>query len=67
MTDFKPSFLIKLIAQIGHKLNMYKNNLETTKSLKLPGVEIDHQLRFNQHTSTLCSKAAKQLNALTRL
>ena len=39
----------------------------TTKSVKLLGIETDNQLRFNQHISKLCSKAAMQLNAICRL
>ena len=34
---------------------------------KLLGVEVDHQLRFNQHISLLCFKPAMHLNALSRL
>ena len=50
-----------------HKLNTYDNDTEATKLVKLLSVEIDHQLRCNQHTSTLYSKEAMQLNALSRL
>ena len=35
--------------------------------MELLGVEIDYQIKFNEHISTLCSKAAMQLNALHRL
>ena len=49
------------------KLRIYNNEIETTKSAKLLGVEIDYQIRFTEHISTLCSKAAMQLNALYRL
>ena len=38
--------------------------METTKSVKLLGKEIDNKLSFNQHISKLCSKAAMQLNAI---
>ena len=41
--------------------------METTKSVKLLGKEIDNKLSFNQHISKLCSKAAMQLNAICRL
>ena len=41
--------------------------MELTKPVKLLGVEIDNQLSFNQHISKLCSKAAMQLNAVSRL
>ena len=41
--------------------------IKTTNSIKLLGINIDDQLKFNQHISILCSKAAMQLNALSRL
>ena len=50
-----------------HKLNTYDNGTEATKLLKLLSVEIDHQLRCNQHTSTLHFKEAMQSNAVSRL
>ena len=53
--------------QIIHKLKIYNNEIETTKSVKLLPIDIDNQLSFNQHTSKLCSKAAMQLNAICRL
>ena len=53
--------------QITHKLKICKNEIETTKSVQLLGVEIDNQLSFNQHISKLCFKAAMQLNAICRL
>ena len=43
--------------QITHKLKIYKNEIETTKSVKLLGIEIDNHLSFNQLISKLCSKA----------
>ena len=52
---------------ITHKLKIYNNEIETTKSLKLLGIEIDNQLSFNQRISKLCSKAAMQLNTIGRL
>ena len=53
--------------QITHKLKIYDNEIETTKSVKLLGTEIDNQLNFYQHISKLCSKATMQLNAICRL
>ena len=44
--------------QITDKLKMYNKEIETTKSVKLLGVEIDNQVSFDQHISKLCSKAA---------
>ena len=53
--------------QITHKLKIYNNEIETTKSVNLLCIEIDNQLSFNQHILKLCSKAAMQLNAICRL
>ena len=53
---------------MSRKLNIYDNDKETTKSIKLLGFKISHQLsKFNQHIATFCSKAAMQLNAPSRL
>ena len=43
------------------------SKIETTKSVKSLGIEIDNQLSFNQHVSKMCSKAAMQLNVICRL
>ena len=48
-------------------MRRYDNEIETTKSVKLLGVQIDYQIKFNEHISTLCSKASMQLSALYRL
>ena len=53
--------------QITHKLEIYNNEIETTRSVKLLRIEIDNQLRFNQHISKLGCKAAMQLNVICRL
>ena len=50
--------------QITHKLQIYNNEIETTKSVKLLGIETDNELIFNQHISKLFSKAAMQLNPI---
>ena len=40
------------------------SDIQSTKSVKIFGITIDDSLRFDQHISDLCSKAAMQLNAL---
>ena len=37
--------------QIAHKLKIYSNEIETTKSIKLLGIENDNQLSFNIYPS----------------
>ena len=46
-------FLSKTDNSVSHKLNIFDNNTETTNLVKLLGIEIDHQLKCNQHISTL--------------
>ena len=46
---------------------MIIRKLKRTNSIKLLGINIDDQLKFNEHISILCSKGAMQLNALSRL
>ena len=40
--------------------------LESTKQ-KLPGLDIDRNLNFNEHVSSLCRKADNKMSVLTRL
>ena len=53
--------------QAAHKLIIDNKEIKTTNSIKLLGINIDDQLRFNEHISILCSKTTMQLNALSRL
>ena len=64
---FQAIILSKEATDKTRKLTIYENEIKTTKFAKLLGVEIDYQIRFNEHTSTLCSKAVTQLNALYKL
>ena len=64
---FQAFILNRKEAQAAHKLIIDNKEIKTTNSIKLLGTNIDDQLRFNEHISMLCSKAAMQLNALGRL
>ena len=48
-------------------LKIYGNSIETSGSVKLLGIEIDNHLNLQSHVSTICKKAAGQLNAFSRL
>ena len=63
---FQAIILNRKEAQAAHKLITDKE-IQITNSIKLLGINIDDQLRFNEIISILCSKAAVQLNALSRL
>ncbi len=41
--------------------------LESIKVVKLLGIQIDFQLKFDEHVSVLCSKTSRQINVLARL
>ena len=62
---FQAIILNRKEAQAAHKLIIHNKEIKTTNSIKLLGINIDDQLRFNKHI--LCSKAAMQLNPLNRL
>ena len=64
---FQAIILNRKEAQATHKLIIDNKEIKTTNSIKLQGINIDDQLKFNEHISILCSKAAMQLNALNRL
>ena len=64
---FQAIILSKSAADVIHKLRIYDNEIETTKSVKLLGVKTDYQIKFNEHISTICSKVTMQLNAVYRL
>ena len=64
---FQAIILNRKETQAAHKLIIDNKIIKTTNSIKLLGINIDDQLRFNEHISILCSKATIQLNALSRL
>ena len=43
------------------------SDIECTDDVKLLGVTLDGKLNFDQHISTLCKKAARQINVLHRI
>ena len=67
LDKFQAIILNRKEAQATRKLIIDSKEIKTTNSIKLLGINIDDQLRFNEHISILCSKAAMQLNALSRL
>ena len=48
-------------------LSLQGVTLHSQKLVKLLGVLIDRGLRFNEHVSHFCKKAAQPLNSLSRL
>ena len=58
---FQAIILNKKEAQAAHILIINNKEIKTTNSIKLLGINVDDQLRFNEHISVLCSKAAMQL------
>jgi hypothetical protein len=48
-------------------INIQNFELTCEDSVKLLGIEIDYQLNFDTHISTICRKASQQLNIIKRL
>ena len=47
--------------QITRKLKIYSNEIETTKSIKLLGIENDNQLSFNIYPSCVLKLPSNQI------
>ena len=60
---FQAIVLNRKETQAVHKLVIDNKEIKTTNSIKLLDIKIDDELRFNEHISVLCSKAAMQLSA----
>jgi hypothetical protein len=45
-------------------LDLAGNQIKCEKEVKLLGVTIDFELKFNSHISNICKKASRQLNVL---
>ena len=43
------------------------NVIKSNSTVKLLGIHIDRKLKFTDHTSIICKKAARQINALQRI
>ena len=44
--------------------NLNGNIIKTEDEVKLLGVTIDYELKFNSHITNICRKASRQLNVL---
>ena len=52
---------------VQETMNIGNEKIKYLSEVKLLGIEIDDQLNFNNHLSTICRSAANQLNAFIRL
>ena len=61
--------IINRFGKMENKHEMYIENKKITSehSVKLLGIEIDNQLKFDNYVSILCRKSGSQLNAISRL
>ena len=50
-----------------HEMHIEKKKITSENFVKLLGIEIDNQLNFDNHVSTLCKKAGSQLMLLADL
>ena len=63
--------VINRFGKVENKHEMYIENKKifwpSEHSVKLLGIEIDNQLNFDNHVSTICKKAGSQLISIGRL
>ena len=52
---------------VGVPIKIKGKTIFSKDSVTFLGINIDNELKFNEHISSLCKKAAKQLNSLYRL
>jgi hypothetical protein len=55
-----------LIQSKNISFNLNGNIIKTEDEVKLLGVTIDYELKFNSHITNICRKASRQLNVLKR-
>ena len=61
------AIILKNESKTKVNLNICNENVNITDTIKLLGIEIDKDLTFDTHIAKLFSKAAAQLNAISRL
>ena len=67
-----PSKFQAIIMKAGHCnepviINVHGQDLAPSECVKLLGVFIDNKLTFHKHISTICTRASRQINAMTRV
>jgi hypothetical protein len=71
MQDNPEKFQVLAIGKKTFEKNMkiciQNSTLSCEETVKLLGIEIDYQLNFDIHISSICRKASQQLNILKRL
>ena len=48
-------------------INVHGQDLAPSECVKLLGIFIDNKLTFHKHISTICTRASRQINAMTRV
>ena len=54
-------------SNVERSLVVHGANIQSSSSVKLLGVQIDHSLLFTEHISQLCIKGGRKINVLSRL
>ena len=66
-SKFQVMFIGKRIKSTNHSIKLNDISLTGSPSIHILGIEIDQNLTFTDHINSLCSKTAKQINALYRI
>ena len=52
---------------VNIKMKIDNYEIQNNKQIKLLGVTIDNKMKFEEHVSSLCTKASQKLHALSRV
>ena len=66
-SKFQIMFIGKHITSLDHQIKLNEFTLQASHSIFILGIDIDEHLTFTEHINTICSKTAKQINALYRI
>jgi len=66
-SKFQIMFIGKHTNSVDHQLSLNNFTIKGTPSVSILGIDIDEHLTFTDHINTICSKTAKQINALYRI
>ena len=64
---FQAIAIVKNTQSKNISFNLNGNIIKTEDEVKLLGVTIDYELKFNSHITNICRKASRQLNVLKRI
>ena len=61
------AIILRKFSSIDTYFRIQDQNINTSRTIKILGVILDDQLKFNDHITSICRRASSQINALKRI